>query len=556
MRASHNFKRGALAAVVTAAVLAAVILLNVGASALFGGRLLFWDLTNESIYRLNKETVDLMKQTVAEAEALRKTEGESGEKVKILFCTDSDLLMGNERTRYIYSTARALARKFPAFIELQTVDVWSNPSSVDAYRVNSYSAIYQTDVIVSSGAEFRVLGADSFYTYSEGENDPWAYNGEKTFVKAIRSITRVETPVCCITVNHGEPIADGDAHAALLETVKGAGFRVEYLDLAAEEIPEACRMILVFDPQTDFTAGNSLSGSGGELGKLDVFLRNANSLFLFAGPQTPVLSNLETFLEEWGVRFARCPNAENPLETAGSYRVVSPNDSIDGEGRAILAAYETAGSGAATTKNMRSLGASPKVVFPNAMPLEFSKTYSREISLPTETTERYEYAKYAKNDEWRAVYKIFRSTGADRMTYAEVVDANGEVLPDLTDARGGYPIATITYRYDSQKEGNLGLTVDRNSMVCVFGSTEFAENDLLRSGAYGNTDLLLEIMRGMSRDTYPVGFAPEWLHQSEMGEDYYSENGNRTWATVLALIPAAGALGAGVFVLVRRRRAR
>lgn len=557
MRFPKSSKRGALAFAVTAAVLAAVILLNIGASALFGGRLLFWDMTNESMYRLNGETVALMKQTVAEAAEIRKAEGGENAKVTILFCADADLLLQNEHTRYIYYTARSLAKKFSSFIELKTTDVWSNPSSVDAYRVNSYSGIYQTDVIVSSGSEFRVLSAESFYTYSEGADEPWAYNGEKTFVKAIRAITRVETPICGVTVNHGEPLADESAHAALLEVVKGAGYRVQYLDLAAQEIPEECRMILIFDPQSDFTSGNYLSGEGGELGKLDAYLRNANSLFLFADPQTPTLPNLETFLEEWGIRFARCRNPENSMEVLGNYRVVSPMDSVDGEaGKAILAAYETAGSGASITKNMRSLGASPKVVFPNAMPLEFSPTYDLEISLATDTAGRYEFGKYAKNDEYRAVYKIFRSAGADRMTYAEVVGQDGEVLPGVTDARGGYTIATLTIRYDSQKEGNLGLTAERNSKVCVFGSTDFTADDLLRSSAYGNTDLLLEIMRGMSRDTRAVGFAPEWLHQSGMGSNYYSESGNRAWAAVLAIIPAAAATGLGVFVLVRRRRAR
>jgi len=555
MRAPKHFKRGALAFAITAAVLAAVVLLNIGASALFGSRLLFWDLTNESIYRLNAETVEMMKQTESEAAALAQSEGESLQKVKILFCTDPDLLVRDERMRYVYYTARALAKKFPTLIDLQTVDVWSNPSSVDDYRVNSYSSIYQTDVIVASGSEFRVLGAENFYTYSEGEDTPWAYNGEKTFVKAIRAITRVETPVCCITVNHGEPLADPTAYSALLETVKGSGYRIRYLDLAAEEIPEDCRMILVFDPQTDFTSGNALSGNAGELGKLDAYLRNANSLFLFANPQTPYLSNLETFLEEWGIRFARY--REEETDFSGAYRVVSPLDSVDGErGTSVVANYETAGSGASITKKMRSHGASPKVIFPNALPIELSPTYNLEISLATESTGRYEFGKYAKNDEYRAVYKIFSSTGADRRSYAEVVGADGTVLPGVTDARGNYTLATMTFRYDSEKEGNYGLTVDRNSMVCVFGSTDFADDALLRSSAYGNNDLLLEIMRGMSHDTHAVGFAPEWLHRTAMGSDYYSDDGNRTIATVLALIPAIFAVGLGVYAAIRRRRAK
>ena len=140
MRFFHSSRRGAWALAITAAVLVAVVLLNIGASALFGGRLLFWDLTNESMYRLNDATVNLMKQTVTEAKELHK-DGEQDEKVTILFCADPDLLVQNEQMRYVYYTARTLAKKFPSFIDLKTVDVWSNPSSVDPYRINSYSSI-------------------------------------------------------------------------------------------------------------------------------------------------------------------------------------------------------------------------------------------------------------------------------------------------------------------------------------------------------------------------------------------------------------------------------
>ncbi len=562
MRFPHSSRRGALALAITAAVLVAVVLLNIGASALFGGRLLFWDLTNESMYRLNDETVNLMKQTVAEAKELYK-DGEQEEKVTILFCADPDLLVQNEQMRYIYYTARALAKKFSSFIDLKTVDVWSNPSSVDRYRINSYSSIYQTDVIVASGSESRILGMDSFYTYSDTNSEtPWAYNGEKTFVKTIRAITRVEAPVCCVVTNHGGALAEEGSHTALLNTVKGAGFQIQMLNLATEEIPEECRMILIFDPQTDFSSGNYLSGEAGELGKLDVYLRKANSLLLFADPQTPTLTNLETFLEEWGIRFSRYQNPEDELETLGNYRVVSPMDSIDGNaGRAVLAEYEIAGMGASITKKMRAQGSSPAIVFPNAAPLELSPTYSLEISLKSENnTARYEYGRYAKNNEVRSIYKIFSSTGADRLTYAEVVGTNGEVLPGVTDARGDYALATITFREDSLKEidrvTGQSKRITNNSMLCVFGSTDFADDALLCSSAYGNNDLLLEIMNGMSREALSVGFDSEPLHKTNMGSDFYTASGNRTAAIVLALIPATVALGLGIFVLVRRRRAR
>ena len=141
-----------------------------------------------------------------------------------------------------------------------------------------------------------------------------------------------------------------------------------------------------------------------------------------------------------------------------------------------------------------------------------------------------------------------------------VVDDNGEVVLDangdpITDPNGNFTLATLTLRYNYVKEGTQGLSVDRSSKVCVFGSTDFAGNDLLRSNAYGNTDLLLEIMRTMSGETFAVGINYKRLHQTAMGEGYYTDGGNRGRAVALALIPAVVAASLGIWVLVRRRRA-
>ena len=49
-------------------------------------------------------------------------------------------------------------------LEVRTTNVWSNPSSVDAYRTNSYSSIYQTNVIVASGSEFRATSGSARFS--------------------------------------------------------------------------------------------------------------------------------------------------------------------------------------------------------------------------------------------------------------------------------------------------------------------------------------------------------------------------------------------------------
>lgn len=578
MKFGNKFRHGSAAIAITVAVIVAVVLLNVGLTALTNRNLIFGDLTSESVYTLNSETTFLLDQTFESVRRLRAETGEEEAKVEIIFCTDADLLTRNQLMRYVYYTARSLAKKYPEIISVRTVDVWSNPSAVDAYRTNSYSSIYQSSVIVASGSEYRILSLKSFYTYSsDTDTEPWAYSGERIFTRTIMAVTKAEAPICGITVNHGEPFGEGYAdaegnprYAGLLATVKGAGYRVQYLDLAADDIPEDCRLILVFDPKTDFTSGSYLSGSTGEVGKLDAFLAKSNSLMVFVNADTPSLPNFEEFLEDWGVAFDRYRDPVDELKVLGNYKVISPRDSVDSANTALLATYETEGTGGSVTSSMRETGAAPKVVFPNSMPILYSPSYSQTYYIPTDENSAsgaYTYGSYYRNAHSRSVYDVFRSSGSGRGTYAVAQDFKGKTLTDggnpISNADGNYKLATLTSEVRIVGEGQGYTNVNDNSYVCAFGSTAFADNELLLSNAYGNTDVLLQVLRTIGREVVGVGLKFEPMYDAEItqinsstGRVYYTEAGNAARTVVFALIPVVLAAGTGTWVLVRRRFAR
>lgn len=579
MKFGNKFRHGSLSLAITVLVLVAVVLLNVGVTALTNRRLLFGDLTSDSIYTLNSETTFLLDQTFDSVRQMRAETGEEDVKVEIIFCADPDILTQNTLMRYVYYTARSLAKKYPKIISVRTVDVWSNPSAVDAYRTNSYSSIYQSNVIVSSGSEFRLLSLKNFYTYSsDTDEEPWAYSGERIFARAIIAVTKAEAPICCVTVNHGEPFSfrgsydaanSNETYKGLLQTVIGAGYRIESIDLAAQEIPADCRLILVFDPQTDFSSGSSLSGSAGEIGKLDAFLANANSMLVFADADTPYLSNFEEFLGEWGIAFGRYTDPDNEWNVLGNYQVkaLDSRDAIDSANLALVASYETEGTGGSVTSEMRKNGIPAKIVFPNAMPIQYSSTYSKTYYLPTEesdTSGAFTYASYHSNAHSRNIYDLFR---ASKTSYA-VAQSGGVPLTDgegnpVTDPYGNYKLATITSENRTVSEGQGYTSVNNNSYVCAFSSTAFAGDDLLLSNTYGNTDVLLQILRTVGRETVGVGLKFEPMYDAEMtqsntstGQTYYTEKGNAARTVVLVLLPALTATGLGIWVLVRRRYAQ
>ena len=567
----RKLRHGTVWFLITAAVIAAVILLNAGFSALCSSRLLYEDMTPDSLYTLQDETVFMLEKTFREVNEKRKAEGQENAKVDIIFCSDPDLLKRADQMRYVYYTALNLQKRFPDTVRVSTVDVWSNPSVVDPYRTNSYSSIYQTNVIIASGSEYRISTLRSYFTYnSTTDETPWAYNGEKRMVSSIIAVTKAEAPICGITVNHGEPFGEGyrdadgnEKYSNLLAAVESAGYEICFLDLEHDEIPVNCRLILTFDPQTDFTSGDYLGGTDmTELAKLDNFIDSTYSFMAFVDADTPSLPNLEEFLEDWGVSFARYRNPSDVTEVLGNYRVVSPQASLDNAGISVLANYETEGLGGSITEDMRKAGAAPKVVFSNAMPLRYSASYEQTYQLADADAGigAFTYGTYFRNNHSRSVFDVFRADANG--TYA-VAQKDGTVLQesgsDVTNADGHYKLMTMTRESRSIGEGRGYTNINDASYVCVFGSTDFADNALLTTGAYGNLDVLLSVLRSMGREIDPVGLGFKTFYSAEIkqttsaGTQSYTQAGNTAWTVALALIPALACAGAGTVILVRRK---
>ena len=578
-------------------VLVAVLLLNVGMTALCTSQFWFIDLTPQStytvyqqhnnlqkqsgLYTLMDETVNYLEYIIEEANKDR----EEPVKVDIIFCSEPDQLTKTDAMRYVYYTALGLQKQFPETIEVSWRDVWSNPSSVDMYRSTSYSTIYPSNVIVASGTEFRISTARSFYTYdSESNTDvPIGYNGQKQFVKQILDVTGAEAPICCLTTNHGEPFANWDLndranwpeYSEFMNVIEGAGYEIQFLDLANEEIPENCRLILTFDPQIDFLSSFSDENVDvSEAKKLDDFLNKSYSFMVFMDADTPHLPNLEEYLEFWGIEYQRANGQNGADETVkGNYVIKDETHALDGVGNTFIAQYPVGrGIGAATMSDIIAAGTEPKVVFGNAMPITFSSIYERAYVMADEKngTPAYTFA-HATRDGWnRMIYDVFR-TGTDESPANYSVMAGDEVLKDENDApmggTGVFNVMTISAERRTVGEGMGYTTVNQPSFVCAVGSTEVAKNALLGSTAYGNTDALLSVLRYMGKEVNPVGLSFLALYDMQISEDLYMPTDSTTGATaiapsiitatvILTVLPALTMTVVGVVVLVKRRTRR
>ncbi|MBQ8432956.1 MAG: Gldg family protein [Clostridia bacterium] len=555
---TRRLQRGTLNMALCAAVIAVVILLNVLVTALCSKNRWFIDMTSghftdarvdmyEGMYTLTDDA-QIMLQNTFDAVNANRTE-ENAVKVEIIFCAEPDLLCLNDQMRYIYYTALEMEKAFPDSIEVSTTDVWSNPSSVDAYRTNSYSSIYQTNVIVASGTEFRVYNQRAFYTYSETtDTDPWAYSGEKTFVKGIIAVTKAEAPIACLTYNHGEPFAteEGKAqYSQFLKVLDSAGYEVQFLDLKNEEIPENCRLIITMDPQEDFASSFMTQNGVSEIDKLDKFLGKAYSFMILADADTPKLTNLEEFLEEWGISFNRYSDSKS----AGV--IYDGDNALDGKGLTFMGIYEEEALGGSVTKDMREVGGNPKIVFSNALGISYSPSYEQGYALADEEagTGAFTYGYYSSNSWSRDIYDLFRASETALIYEKE----NGQVTDRIADTAGSFKLMTLSRENRTIGEGQGYTSVNDVSYVCAIGSTDFASNEVLSSNAYGNTDLLLSVLRTIGREIVPVGINFKPMYSGEASETYLVNYNTTALTVVLILIPALAFAGTGTVVLVKRK---
>ena len=576
---------------IVAAVIAAVIILNVAFTALCSGSLWFIDLSPEStyndsststttqktttLYALMDETVSYLENIFADAEA--DLSGDGHVEVEIIFCAEPDLLKKSDTMRYVYYTALNMQKQFPQNIKVSYRDVWENPSSVDMYRANSYSNIYQSNIIVASGSEFRISSVQDYYFYDEDLTTITAYNGQKKFVSQILAVTRAEAPICGLTVNHGEPFAEMELadrenwteYREFLDVIEGAGYEIQYLDLEKDEIPENCRLIISYDPQKDFASafGND-TGAISETRKLDQFLDQAYSFMVFVDADTPALPNLEEYLEIWGIEFARYNGEDTDgNKISGSYQVIDVGHAVDGTGSTFVGQYGDGSMVDTVFSDIMSAAAMPKIVFSNAMAITFSPTYENKYVLADEDegTEAYSYGYYNSNHAERAIFELFCAGTSDSPATAYAV-ANGERLLDkngneiVSSVLDGVMTLTSESRLVNEGIGQNYTSVNEGSYVCAVGSTDFAKDALLGSKAYGNADVLLTLLRSIGREVEPIDLWTLRWYSPDIGTDYYTdtETGAVTDAimvttVLLALIPALAVAGIGIYVLVKRR---
>ncbi len=551
--------------VITAIVVLAVIVLNIAVSLIGDARLWYIDLTSvryksgeSTMYTLSDSCLSLIGSDavpmIEKVNRERESRGEEPIKLNIIFCADKDRIENDPMMRYLNMTARSLEKEYSDAIDVQYVNIDKDPSAVQRFKTTSAAKIYNSDVIVEFGSEYLVQKISSFYYQDEGKSSPWAYIGEQRLSAMILSLTRAEAPVCAITTNHSESLFDKDGkvredYSEFIKLIGGAGYDIVFIDLEKDEIPENCRMMITFDPETDFKAYGDLGENGvSEIEKLDRYLEESNAFFYICDRDTPVLKNLEEYLEEWGIEVERAENAADLSENFAVRDSVNCTDT--GRGDLATGKYGNVGLAQGITGDLQSLAFPPMVVFPN--PTSFAPSDSYIKTFITEDAENGveagSYFSYYRNGVSRSLVDVFTSYGtASAYVGGKVYEIATELDPFryMTVSREARTIQETSY-----------TSIDKSSYVFGVSSTDFFKNELLSSAAYGNCDVLLSALRQSGTEEMPANIKLKafYVYGMESIEDEakFAEQ-NKILTGCLAAIPAAIALTVGAVIVIRRK---
>jgi len=426
------------------------------------------DLTPEGLYTTSDEMYALCDRLQGE--------------ITITFCDAPDRLLGNEALRYVYVLATQIAR-YCDRITVETVDIRRDPTAVYRFRTTSASTLTSDNVIVSSGARYRIFTADSFYTVSsDGDSTRyWSFNGEYKLATAMLSVSSVSRPKAYFAYGHGEQYyvpEDDTAHASLCgdsdstlsafyELLLAEGLTVDYLDLsdgALAAIPEDCALLIICDPERDYTDPDIFAyRDNSPTDLLQRYLASeCGALMVFRSPGRS-LPELEALTEQWGIRFENAAVRDNTQNLGADRYLLS--DYNTGENEMSYGIYES----------IASLNTPPRVVVPDSGAVSACwKTYEGATS----TTSGVE-----------AYCSAFLSTSEKAFAY---------------DPASGGLLSTVPARYHtSMLSTRLRLDGETGNSYYsyVFGcaSPDMIANEWLTRASFANYDVVFSLVRYISR---------------------------------------------------------
>ncbi len=496
----RKIKQGAISVLITAGVLALILVANILFTFLANEKLLYIDVSKEKYNEISKES-----EKELEAVDVKNTD------ITIYFLADPDELnspsLGYSKKytgsttdlwgmRYVHELALQFAAKYD-YVKVDYLSLKDDKDILDRYKTTVGTTMSKQDVIIDNMSQetdsqgnpvkdsqgnpvthhnFRICHRDAFFTFDEETQYVFAFKGDLRFTSTILSLSG-KSPTVYFLTGHGEKVGESGSDdfgkaQGLKELFVSAGFNARKADLAKDYkqifADSTARILVVFGPDSDYKGRD---GEINEIALLRKFAIGENShLMFFMDDASGKLPNLEEYLWDY------CGVGLEPYKIKDS-----TTNSVSKDGSAFIARYENNpySVGVNLTNSLTELDSTPRVVFENAGALKFNPAYLQSSGFTEDSSTKFAGAVFL----------------APSGSYS--YDGEGNKLYEYTETFSA-PVMSLTY--DSWLN-NDNDTVATYTTVC--GTTDFVDAKYLDDATYANKDVLFLAMRLMGKEDVP-----------------------------------------------------
>ncbi len=277
-----QLRYGSYAALMTAIVLAVIVLLNIAVGAIESNWALTMDLSGTGLYSITDQTKEVLSDLNQEV---------------IIYTTYTPdySQMDKNQVNELITRYQALNKN----IRSENIDPLTDPLKVNAFKKDNASTISNGTVIVTTpdGKRFKTFTRDELYNiqYDQDRNQYYAtgFIGESKLTSGIMFVTAEKTPKVYFLSGHQEN--DYEKSSFLRAQLENENYQVAKFDFTGDVKLEAGDTLVILSPRIDLLDS--------ERDTLKEFITNGGRLFFAAGYEMPTLPNFESLLGLFNVGF-------------------------------------------------------------------------------------------------------------------------------------------------------------------------------------------------------------------------------------------------------------
>lgn len=268
----NRLKYGLNSLIITAAVIAAILIINAIVSVIGSKANLKIDMTHDRVYEMSDWT----------KEAVRGVDRD----VTIYALYPQSVSGDNAYAvrRYLENYARLNSK-----IHIEYIDPYTNPAFAQKYTSRGES-VSEGTIIAECGDKYRIVPFDKQFergVLKDEETTNLYLSMESSVTNAVLYVTSAGAgQTIYFTEGHSE------TSAYFPEALKNDGRSVDKLDLSGG-IPEDAAMVIISCPERDI--------SEAELGVIDEYMKNGGRLMYVTSAGMSANENLNGYMAEWGI---------------------------------------------------------------------------------------------------------------------------------------------------------------------------------------------------------------------------------------------------------------